>query len=126
MHSLGRTGEDGERAGRDCVGVDQQERLAKSECIRSKTLLSVKDAQRIVDQFVKCYNDERLHSAISYVTPSITFVHRREMTQLEWNRRYTQINIDAKVVNLVKICVHPRFQLCDSLMQSNVMLETNC
>jgi putative transposase len=41
----------------------------KSECIRPKTPLSVEDARRIVDQFVRCYNDERLHSAIGYVTP---------------------------------------------------------
>lgn len=41
----------------------------KSECIRPKTPLSLQDARRVVDQFVKCYNDERLHSAIGYVTP---------------------------------------------------------
>jgi putative transposase len=27
------------------------------------------DARRIVNQFVKCYNEQRLHSAIGYVTP---------------------------------------------------------
>lgn len=41
----------------------------KSECIRPKTPLSLEDARRIVDQFVRCYNDERLHSAIGYVAP---------------------------------------------------------
>jgi len=41
----------------------------KSECIRPKTPLSMEDARRIVNLFVKYYNDERLHSAIGYVTP---------------------------------------------------------
>jgi transposase InsO family protein len=42
----------------------------KSECIRKKTPLSLEDARRVVGDFVKHYNEVRLHSAIGYVTPA--------------------------------------------------------
>lgn len=41
----------------------------KKECIRPKTPLSLEDARRIVAQFVDTYNNQRLHSAIGYITP---------------------------------------------------------
>ncbi|MFQ5356723.1 MAG: IS3 family transposase [Mariprofundaceae bacterium] len=41
----------------------------KQECIRPKTPLSVDDARVSVEQFVGCYNNIRLHSAIGYVAP---------------------------------------------------------
>jgi transposase InsO family protein len=41
----------------------------KSECIRPGTPLSLEDARRIVDGYVRHYNETRLHSAIGYVTP---------------------------------------------------------
>ena len=44
-------------------------RSVKCECIRPKTPLSLEDARRIVSDFVAYYNEVRLHSAISYVTP---------------------------------------------------------
>ena len=42
---------------------------AKKECLRPKTPLSLADANRIVAQFVDTYNNQRLHSAIGYITP---------------------------------------------------------
>lgn len=44
-------------------------RTLKSECIRRKTPLSLDDAKRVVSEFVKYYNTQRLHSVIGYVTP---------------------------------------------------------
>ena len=41
----------------------------KRECIRPGTPLSQEDARRIVGRYVQHYNEERLHSAIGYVTP---------------------------------------------------------
>ncbi|MGO9469825.1 MAG: hypothetical protein ACLQIB_18015 [Isosphaeraceae bacterium] len=38
--------------------------------IRVKTPLSVDDARRLVAEFVKCYNQVRLHSAIAYIAPA--------------------------------------------------------
>lgn len=44
-------------------------RSVKTECIRPKTPLSLQDARRVVDRFVRHYNQERLHAGIGYVTP---------------------------------------------------------
>lgn len=41
----------------------------KSECIRPKCAQTREEAQRNIEQYVEYYNDERLHSAIGYVTP---------------------------------------------------------
>ena len=41
----------------------------KIEAIRTKTPLTLADAIEVVTEFVRYYNDERLHSAIGYVSP---------------------------------------------------------
>jgi transposase InsO family protein len=49
--------------------LERWHRTLKADGIRPKTPLTLEDARRIVDQFVRYYNDVRLHSAISYVAP---------------------------------------------------------
>jgi putative transposase len=44
-------------------------RTLKSECIRVRTPLSLEEARRVVSEFVRHYNEVRLHSAVGYVTP---------------------------------------------------------
>ena len=41
----------------------------KRECIRPGVPLSLADAERLIAQYVQVYNEQRLHSAIGYVTP---------------------------------------------------------
>ena len=49
----------------------------KSECIRVKTPLSMEEGRRVVKEFVKEYNEVRLHSSIGYIPP-IAKLHGRE------------------------------------------------
>jgi transposase InsO family protein len=49
--------------------IERWHKSLETECVRPQTPLSLEDARRVVDQFVRCYNTERLHSAIGYVTP---------------------------------------------------------
>jgi len=49
--------------------IERWHKTLKGDCIRPKTPLSLDDARRVVDRFVRYYNDTRLHSAIGYVTP---------------------------------------------------------
>jgi transposase InsO family protein len=49
--------------------IERWHRSIKSECIRPGTPLSVDDATRLVEGYVRHYNVVRLHSAIGYVTP---------------------------------------------------------
>lgn len=50
--------------------IERWHRSLKAECIRPGTPLSLEDAQRLVEGYVRRYNDVRLHSAIGYVTPA--------------------------------------------------------
>jgi len=49
--------------------IERWHRTIKGDCIRTKTPLSLEDAQRLVAGYVEYYNQTRLHSAIGYVTP---------------------------------------------------------
>ena len=55
----------------------------KSECIRPQVPLSLDDAIRLVRQYVQVYNEQRLHSAIGYVTPKAMLEGRREQIHAE-------------------------------------------
>jgi transposase InsO family protein len=59
--------------------LERYHKTIKGTCIRVKTPLSLEDARRIVSDFVAHYNNERLHSAIGYVTPKDKLEGRAEM-----------------------------------------------
>lgn len=58
--------------------IERWHKSLKSESIRPQTPLSLGDAQRIVERFVRCYNTARLHSAIGYVTPQDKLLGRED------------------------------------------------
>jgi transposase InsO family protein len=49
--------------------LERWHKSLKSECIRPLTPLTQQDAGRLIGKYVDYYNNERLHSAIGYVTP---------------------------------------------------------
>ncbi len=49
--------------------IERWHKSLKSECIRPKTPLSLDDAKTSVAEYVKHYNEVRLHSALGYITP---------------------------------------------------------
>ena len=49
--------------------IERYHRTIKGECIRVTALWSLDDARRVVADYVRHYNEVRLHSAIGYVTP---------------------------------------------------------
>ena len=50
--------------------LERWHRSVKSECIRPGVPLSLEDAVRLVTDYVRRYNEVRLHRAIGYVTPA--------------------------------------------------------
>jgi putative transposase len=48
--------------------LERWHRTLKSECVRFGTPLSIEDATRLIEGYVRRYNEVRLHSAIGYVT----------------------------------------------------------
>ena len=65
----------------------------KSECVRPKTPLSLKEARRIVEEFVRHYNDVRLHSAIGYIAPRDKLEGREESIFAERDRRLEEARL---------------------------------
>jgi len=59
--------------------LERYHKTIKSTCIRVKTPLSLEEARRVVSEFVAHYNNERLHSAIGYVTPKDKLQGRTEI-----------------------------------------------
>lgn len=49
--------------------MERWNKSIKSECIRPGVPLSREDAEQLVAQYVKVYNEHRLHSALGYITP---------------------------------------------------------
>jgi putative transposase len=49
--------------------IERLFRTLKADCIRKKSFLSIKDARRQIEEYVRYYNNKRLHSSIGYVTP---------------------------------------------------------
>ena len=58
--------------------LERYHKTLKTECIRPQTPLSLDDARRIVDDYVKHYNTVRLHSAVGYITPADKLAGREE------------------------------------------------
>jgi len=58
--------------------IERWHQSLKRECLRPRTPLSLKDARRMVGEYVEHYNRVRLHSAIGYVTPTDMLLGREK------------------------------------------------
>ena len=53
--------------------IERFHRTIKSEKIRVSSFVDIKDARDQINTYINEYNDERLHSAINYLTPNDVF-----------------------------------------------------
>lgn len=67
--------------------VERWHGTLKRECIRPRTPLDLDDARRCVAEFVRHYNEVRLHGAIGYVTPKDKLEGRAEQIHAERDRK---------------------------------------
>lgn len=67
--------------------MERWHKTLKGECIRVKTPLTLEDARRVTADFVRHYNEARLHSAIGYVTPKDKLEGRAEAIHAERDRK---------------------------------------
>lgn len=50
--------------------LERYHKTIKTECIRPKVALSLENARNQLADYIRFYNDERLHSAIGYIAPN--------------------------------------------------------
>ncbi|MBM3162130.1 MAG: IS3 family transposase [Chlorobi bacterium] len=50
--------------------LERYHKTIKTECIRPKVALSLEDARNQLADYIRFYNDDRLHSAIGYIAPN--------------------------------------------------------
>lgn len=67
--------------------LERWHKSLKSECLRPGTPLSLKDANRLIQQYVDRYNYVRLHSGIGYVTPNDMLAGRQVEIHTERDRK---------------------------------------
>jgi putative transposase len=67
--------------------IERWNQSIKSECIRPGVPLSLEDAGRLIVQYVQVYNEQRLHSALGYVTPKDMLEGRRAQIHTERDRK---------------------------------------
>jgi transposase InsO family protein len=70
--------------------LERWHKTLKVDAIRTKTPLILEAARRVVDQFVKYYNEVRLHSAIGYVAPKDRLSGRDQHILTERKRKLAQ------------------------------------
>jgi putative transposase len=70
--------------------LERWHKTVKGEAIRPQTPLTLAEARRIVDKFVRYYNEVRLHSAIGYVTPQARLTGQDQHIQTERQRKLVQ------------------------------------
>jgi transposase InsO family protein len=63
--------------------LERFHKTIKGDCIRPGTPLTLDDAKRMVTKYVTEYNEQRLHSAIGYVTPKDKLEGRAEAIHKE-------------------------------------------
>jgi transposase InsO family protein len=67
--------------------IERWHQTIKGDCIRPQTPLSLDDARGAVEGFVYHYNNERLHSAINYITPKDKLEGRAGKILVERDRK---------------------------------------
>ena len=60
------------------------------------------DAERIIDEYVKYYNNQRLHSATSYITPSDMLKGRQKQILEQRDQKLKEAKIQRRKDNLNK------------------------
>ncbi len=67
--------------------IERWHQTLKATAIRPQTPLTLEDARRTVERFVRDYNNSRLHSAIGYVTPEAKLEGREQQIFKERDRK---------------------------------------
>jgi putative transposase len=82
--------------------IERWHKTLKGDCIRVKVPLSLDEARRIVSDYVRHYNNTRLHSAIGYLTPKDKLAGRDQEIGAERDRKLAEARERRKHVRQTK------------------------
>jgi len=96
--------------------IERWHQSMKNESIRQKVPLFLEDARRIIGDFIREYNENRLHSAIGYVTPMIKLEGKEKAVWTERNSKLSQARTKrAKMRQMERMAKKPEIGLTKSL-----------
>jgi transposase InsO family protein len=78
--------------------IERWHRSIKSECVRPGTPLTVENAVRLIEGYVRHYNEVRLRSAIGYLTPADKLSGRDKEIFTERDRKLDKARTRRKSV----------------------------
>lgn len=85
--------------------IERWHQSLKKECIRPKTPLNLDDAKRLVANFVDYYNNQRLHSALGYITPKDKLAGKEKQIFADRDRKLEAARYSRKQKRLNEISV---------------------
>lgn len=73
--------------------IERWHKTLKGDCLRPRTPLSLDDARRLVDWFVRHYNQMRLHSPLGYVAPADRLAGRQQAIFAQRDRKLDRARV---------------------------------
>ncbi len=67
--------------------IERWHHSLKSEAVRMQALTSKEQAEQVIAEYIKYYNEERLHSALGYITPKDFLDGKKEMIHEDRDRK---------------------------------------
>jgi putative transposase len=61
----------------DNIFIERFWRTAKYECILLYSFKNVKEARKVIDEFIEIYNGKRLHQSLNYLTPEEVYLKNK-------------------------------------------------
>lgn len=77
--------------------IERWHRSIKETCIRPKCPDSIEEAREVVDKWITHYNQERLHSAIGYVTPDDMMAGRAQEVQDKRDHKFEKARLERRL-----------------------------
>jgi len=77
--------------------IERWHRSIKETCIRPKCPSSIEEAREVVKKWITHYNQERLHSAIGYVTPEDMISGRAQEVQRLRDQRFEKARLERRL-----------------------------
>ena len=85
--------------------LERWHKTLKGECVRPGSPLSLQEARELVERYIQHYNENRLHSAIGYVTSMDKIEGRENKIFQQRDKKHEEAREKRSSKNTIKIAV---------------------